>query len=85
MSLLSEQDIKSNMQVCPPPHKAILFVFEQETIHFIMNGKLCGFKHLTDYILEGFHGWDLMVVVGFLGCLAMFWRFFFLASSEDRS
>ena len=29
-------------------------------------------------IREGFHGWDLMVVVGFLGSLAIFWRLFFL-------
>ena len=44
-------------------------------------------------ILEGFHGRDLMAVVGFLGCLAVFLRFFFLTffqspwltSSEDRS
>ena len=44
-------------------------------------------------ILEGFHSWDPMVVVGFPGCLATFLRFFFLmfhqslwlASSEDRN
>ena len=44
-------------------------------------------------ILEGFHGQDLMVVVGFPGYLAMFLRFFSLtfcqslwpAFSEDRS
>ena len=45
------------------------------------------------HILKGFHGQDPMVVVGFLGCLAMFLRCFFLTflqslwptSSEDRS
>ena len=44
-------------------------------------------------IREGFHGWDLMVVVGFSGSLAVFWRLFFLtfhqslwpASSEDST
>ena len=29
-------------------------------------------------IREGFHGQDLMVVVGFSGSLAVFWRLFFL-------
>ena len=45
------------------------------------------------YIREGFHGRDLMVVVGFLGSWAVFWRLFFLtfwqslwlASSEDSN
>ena len=35
-------------------------------------------KSSIQYIREGFHGRDLMVVVGFSGSLAMFWRLFFL-------
>ena len=50
-------------------------------------------KQRHQCIHKGFHGRDLMVVVGFLGSLALFWRLFFLkfhqslwpASSEDWS
>ena len=50
------------------------------------------YKQGIQSIREGFHGRDLMVVVGFSGFLAVFWRWFFLtfrqslwpwASSED--
>ena len=52
-----------------------------------------GMSNLRKGILEGFHGQDLTVVVGFLGSLAVFRRWFFLtfrqslwlASSEDWS
>ena len=30
------------------------------------------FMRVAEYIHEGFHGWDLMVVVGLLGSLAVF-------------
>ena len=29
--------------------------------------------------LKGFHSWDLIAVASFSGCLAVFWKFFFLA------
>ena len=55
--------------------------------------KNCMLKGNYTCILEGFHGQGPMVVVGFLGCVAVFLRFSFLtfcqslwlASSEDRS
>ena len=60
-----------------------------KTIH--KDPKYLKFKLNQFCIREGFHGQDLMVVVGFSGFLAVFWKWFFLtfrqslwpASSED--